>query len=495
MTATGAPDQHRDVDNLLRRNRGVATAQSRVGARRDTVRRRALAVSDVFALALAYLAAAALSPEAYALDRLVLLGALPLWVLLNKLLGLYDTDANLIHKSTLNELPRIAQSILLGTGFIFLLAPLAGVPLSRTATIAFIGLATVLNVALRYVVRQSFQRRLSPERCLIVGSGRVAELVARKIENHPEYGATVVGLADVGRGPNDGRAGDDHRQRTTFTLARATDLGEICRNHAVDRVILAYCRLSPEEELEAIQTSKLLGMKISVVPRLVEITGSAVELDVIEGMTLLGLRGFSRTRSSLLLKRAMDAGFAALLGITVLLPMFVVVGVAIKLSSSGPVFYTQPRIGTGNRPFRLFKFRTMVDGAEAMKPAVEHLNEASDPMFKIAEDPRVTPVGRFLRRTSLDELPQLLNVLKGEMSLVGPRPLVPAEDGQVIGWHRQRLNLTPGVTGPWQVMGRTAIPFDDMVRLDYLYVAEWSLWNDVKLLLRTVPVVLGARGH
>jgi lipopolysaccharide/colanic/teichoic acid biosynthesis glycosyltransferase len=143
----------------------------------------------------------------------------------------------------------------------------------------------------------------------------------------------------------------------------------------------------------------------------------------------------------------------------------------------------------------MYKFRTMVDGAHYMKPALVHLNETDGPMFKIAEDPRITPVGRFLRKTSLDELPQLFNVLRGDMSLVGPRPLVPSEDVHVIGHHRERLDLTPGLTGPWQVLGRTAIPFNEMTKLDYLYVAEWSLWNDVKLLLRTAPTVFQRRGQ
>jgi lipopolysaccharide/colanic/teichoic acid biosynthesis glycosyltransferase len=142
----------------------------------------------------------------------------------------------------------------------------------------------------------------------------------------------------------------------------------------------------------------------------------------------------------------------------------------------------------------MFKFRTMVVGADNMKPALAELNEMDGKMFKIADDPRVTRVGRLLRKTSIDELPQLFNVLRGEMSLVGPRPLIPDETDQIIGWHRARLDLTPGLTGPWQVMGRNAIPFDEMVKLDYLYVADWSLWNDIKLLVRTLPVVVGRRG-
>ena len=159
------------------------------------------------------------------------------------------------------------------------------------------------------------------------------------------------------------------------------------------------------------------------------------------------------------------------------------------------MFFAQERIGRGNRPFRIYKFRTMVDGADQAKGDLVQRNEAVYPMFKIADDPRTTRVGRLLRRGFLDELPQLWNVLRGEMSLVGPRPLVPSEDAHVLGWHRARLELTPGLTGPWQVLGRHSIPFDEMVRLDYLYVDDWSLWNDIKLVIRTAPIVLGGNGQ
>jgi exopolysaccharide biosynthesis polyprenyl glycosylphosphotransferase len=298
----------------------------------------------------------------------------------------------------------------------------------------------------------------------------------------------VVGLADV----RDEESWDADDGDTAW-LERPTDLADVCREKGVERLILAYCNMTPEQQLEAVQTGKLLGVKISVLPRLFEVTGPAVEVDGIEGMTLLGLRGFARTKSSMFLKRVIDV-MASVVGLFVLLPLLAGVAVAIKLNSKGPVLYAQARVGRHNRPFRLYKFRTMVAGADASKADLAHLNEARRPMFKIGDDPRITRVGRFLRRTSLDELPQLWNVLKGEMSLVGPRPLVPDEDAHVIGWHRERLKLTPGLTGPWQVLGRTAIPFDEMIQLDYLYVAEWSLWNDFKVLARTVPVVLRARG-
>ena len=259
--------------------------------------------------------------------------------------------------------------------------------------------------------------------------------------------------------------------------------------------MIAFSSLSHEHLLDVIRRSKRLRLKITIVPRLFEVIGHGVEIDQIEGMTLLGLRGLTRTKSTLMMKRGIDIAGAGL-GLIVLSPVLIGIAIAIKLMSPGPVFFAQRRVGRRNQEFTMYKFRTMVVGADDLKAELEHLNDLrGTPMFKIADDPRITPIGRFLRRSSLDEIPQLWNVLRGEMSLVGPRPLIPAENDHVVGWHRARLDLTPGLTGPWQVMGRSAIPFAEMVKLDYLYVADWSLWNDIKLLMRTLPVVALRRGH
>ena len=171
-----------------------------------------------------------------------------------------------------------------------------------------------------------------------------------------------------------------------------------------------------------------------------------------------------------------------------------VIAAAIKLDGRGPVLFRQQRVGQHGRHFWMIKFRTMVPDADALKDELRALNEAQDGLFKIADDPRVTRVGRFLRKSSLDELPQLLNVIRGEMSLVGPRPLVIEEDHKIEGWDRRRLDLMPGVTGPWQILGPTRVPLQQMGSMDYLYVANWSLWSDMKILLRTVAHVLERRG-
>jgi lipopolysaccharide/colanic/teichoic acid biosynthesis glycosyltransferase len=199
---------------------------------------------------------------------------------------------------------------------------------------------------------------------------------------------------------------------------------------------------------------------------------------------MLGIRPFGLSRSSMALKRAFDL-VAAGFGVVAVAPILAAIAIAIRLDSKGPILFRQVRVGRDGREFEIFKFRSMVVDAEALKDELRELNEVGDGMFKIARDPRVTRVGAFLRRTSLDEMPQLFNVLRGEMSLVGPRPLVTDEDAQVLGLDRSRLHLTPGMTGPWQVLG-ARVPMHEMVGIDYLYVANWSLWADLKLLLRTI---------
>jgi lipopolysaccharide/colanic/teichoic acid biosynthesis glycosyltransferase len=220
--------------------------------------------------------------------------------------------------------------------------------------------------------------------------------------------------------------------------------------------------------------------------------GSAVEIDDVEGITLLGLNPPWLPRSSRVVKRMMDLLIASVM-LIVLSPLLIILAIAVKLDSRGPVFFTQERVGKGGRRLRVIKFRTMTADAEHRR--AELLAQSTDPNWlKLDHDPRITRLGRPMRLLSLDEIPQLWNVLRGEMSMVGPRPLIPSEDELVKGWLRGRLDLTPGLTGYWQVLGRTRIPFEEMVKLDYLYVTTWSLWQDIRLMLRTLPVVLGRHG-
>jgi lipopolysaccharide/colanic/teichoic acid biosynthesis glycosyltransferase len=213
----------------------------------------------------------------------------------------------------------------------------------------------------------------------------------------------------------------------------------------------------------------------------------------VSGETRAGARGFELTGFSAGVKRAFDL-LGASLGLLAISPLMVVVVAAIKLEGGGPVLFRQQRVGRRGKCFHMLKFRTMIPEAEALKDALRERNEAQDGLFKIADDPRVTRVGRLLRKSALDELPQLFNILRGEMSLVGPRPLVLDEDERIEGRYRRRLELTPGMTGPWQILGPVRASLGEMVAIDYLYVADWSLWKDVKILLRTVPHVVARRG-
>jgi exopolysaccharide biosynthesis polyprenyl glycosylphosphotransferase len=457
---------------------------------RDSWRRRSLAIADAVALLTALLVVSALEPYGASwYDALLLLPVLPLWIALHKALGLYDHDAKRIHQSTLNELPQMLHATTLGTGVAFLVGPeIADLHFERSQVLLGWLLVLTLTPGARWTARWVVRRRFAPERMLIIGAGHVARTVATKIAAHPEYGAELVGYVDTGQ------ADDPDAGSGLARMGTVSEFAAVCDAHDVERVVIAFADIAHEELLDLIRMAKRRGLKVSVVPRLFEVIGPSAEVDQIEGMTLLGVPQLSLSRSSLFTKRCIDV-LGAGLGLLALAPLMAMCALAVRLSSRGPVFFGQPRIGRSDTTFRMWKFRTMVEGADAMKADLAHLNEmVGGPMFKITADPRVTPVGRLLRAASLDELPQLWNVLRGEMSLVGPRPLVPFEDGHVTGWHRARLDLQPGLTGPWQVLGRNAISFEEMVKLDYLYVADWSLWNDVKLMLRTLPLLIFRRG-
>jgi exopolysaccharide biosynthesis polyprenyl glycosylphosphotransferase len=260
----------------------------------------------------------------------------------------------------------------------------------------------------------------------------------------------------------------------------------------VERIVAAHEDYDDDRLFALLCRCRELGVKLSVLPQLFDALGPSVELDDVEGVTVLGISPPVLPRSSRFLKRAMDVLGAGLM-LLLAAPVLAAIAIAIKLDSPGPVFFRQTRIGRYGRRFRLLKCRTMCADAEQQRAAL--LARSRDPgWLLIDDDPRITRVGRFLRHTSLDELPQLWNVLRGEMSLVGPRPIVEEEDRRLEGWRRTRIDLTPGITGLWQVLGRTSIPFEEMIKLDYLYVTNWSLWTDVSLMLRTLPAVLLRRG-
>jgi exopolysaccharide biosynthesis polyprenyl glycosylphosphotransferase len=261
----------------------------------------------------------------------------------------------------------------------------------------------------------------------------------------------------------------------------------------LDELIVADAGLDERELLEIVDAAHRRGVKVRVAPRTTEILVERGEYVPGQGVPLFELRPPILAGTDWVVKRAFDV-IVSVLTIVVGLPLWIAIAALIKATSSGPVFYADPRVGLGEREFRLLKFRTMVADAALEQERLEGANEATGALFKIRNDPRVTSVGRTLRRFSLDEVPNVLNVLRGEMSLVGPRPL-PVRDYQKLApWHRRRSNVLPGMTGLWQIAGRSNLPYDDLVRLDFYYLENWSLWLDITILVKTVPAVFARRG-
>ena len=269
-------------------------------------------------------------------------------------------------------------------------------------------------------------------------------------------------------------------------------LSELIDVHAVEHIVIAPAVVDTAEVMSLLRRLDDHDARVTLMPRLLELASATLTPDVIGAAAGLDVRRVGLSRSERSLKRALDVTGAVLLLIA-LFPLLIAIALAIRLTSRGPVIFHQQRVGRDGRAFSMLKFRTMDADAEARKGGLRGRNEAEG-LFKIVDDPRVTGVGRFLRRSSLDELPQLFNVLRGQMSIVGPRPLVPEEDGTIAGWHRRRLKVRPGMTGVWQVMGSARVPLTEMVELDNLYVLSWSPWLDLKILLRTVAFVLARRG-
>ena len=483
----------RTLEILERRRKGVR--------RRGWLVRRLLLAADLAAL----LAAFGTAEVAYVATNhgrfgfgteVVFFGiSLPVWIVVARLYGLYQQDDRRASHTTLDEVVQLFHMLTVGAWLLFGFAWVTGVAHPAVPKLlVFWAAAVILLPVARSLARAVAHRRLTYlQNTVIVGAGDIGQGIAEKLLRHPEYGFNLVGFVDSE--PKDQRSTLEH----LTILGPPERLEKIIRLFDVERVIVAFSRDRAERMLEILRGLKDPWLQVDIVPRYLELTSSNVSISAIEGVPLLTLPPRGLPSSARVLKRSFDIVGSALALLVLAVP-FAVIAVAIKLTSKGPVFFRQLRIGTEGRELEILKFRTMVLGADDQKDLVAHLNAHARPggdprMFKIPDDPRTTGVGRFLRRRSLDEFPQLFNVLKGEMSLVGPRPLIPEEDQLVDEWGRTRLDLKPGMTGAWQVGGRSVIPFAEMVKLDYLYVTTWSPWNDLRLLCATVPaLVKGGQG-
>jgi exopolysaccharide biosynthesis polyprenyl glycosylphosphotransferase len=270
-------------------------------------------------------------------------------------------------------------------------------------------------------------------------------------------------------------------------------LPRVLATHRVDEVILADSEFGERELLETVEQAHRRGVKVRIAPKTTELLVQRADYVPGQSVPLFEVRSPVFAGGEWVLKRTFDLAVSAAV-LVAGLPLWLLIAAGVTLTSPGPVLYRDRRIGLGEREFDMLKFRTMHADAAEHQPYLERENEASGPLFKMRRDPRVTPIGSLLRRFSLDEVPQLLNVLRGEMSLVGPRPLPLRDYRQLEDWHRKRYNVLPGITGLWQISGRSNLSFDDLVRLDFYYLENWSLWMDISILVKTVPAVLGARG-
>jgi exopolysaccharide biosynthesis polyprenyl glycosylphosphotransferase len=436
---------------------------------RDAIRVRLLGVADATGVSLVLIAAIALLGKS---DVAVLaLAGMPIVVAVFKLAGLYDRDELRLVPSTLDETPRLLQL----TGLLALAAtallPLVLPGRLDGGEIVTLWASLFATVVAGRVLARATARRLSPvENCLVIGdidqADRIRETLAAS-----QARALVAACLPL-------------RDKDVHDLGGPDIIRSLVRDLQVRRIIVAPPVSGSSGAVDMIRLAKAVGVRVSVVPEMLAAVGSVVEFDDINGTAMLGIRQFGIPRSAHLIKRAFDI-VVTTIALVAAGPLLLAVAVAVRLDSRGPIFFRQIRVGRNGRRFWMIKFRSMVADADSHKDALRSLSNIEDGLFKVADDPRVTRVGRFLRSSSLDELPQLLNVLRGEMSLVGPRPLVVDEDEKVLGLYRSRLHVTPGMTGPWQVLG-TRVSLDQMVAIDYRYVAGWSLWLDVKIMLRTV---------
>jgi exopolysaccharide biosynthesis polyprenyl glycosylphosphotransferase len=481
LPAAPGADPFAEVVELPRRDRAHRRVAVRADSeavrdarRREWTYRRLLACADFLAAAIAVFVAID-AVGGYAL-RPVYLAVVPLIVLAAKLGGLYDKDELVIEHSTLNELPRLVNLAAV-SALLFWLARhylVVGAPNTRSLLALWL-LLTVGLVAGRSSARE-IARRVSPiERCLLVGRRSVFGQLESKFASYPRVNLVgVVGTDDI-----------------SSDYVRLREIAE--RDH-IHRIIIDTDATSSAVTLGIVRAANSTGLQVSLLPSMLAAVGGSVVFDDVGGLVLMGVQRFGLTRSSQLLKRAFDLAGATLVAILAA-PLMAVLAIAVKLDSHGPVLFRQTRVGRDGEPFQMLKFRSMVDGADALKDSLREHNEAADGLFKIYEDPRITRVGRLLRRTGLDELPQLFNVLAGDMSLVGPRPLVLDEDRRVTGFDRHRLHLTPGITGRWQTLGAARVPLEEMVKIDYLYIASWSPWADIKIIVETVGYLARRRGQ
>jgi exopolysaccharide biosynthesis polyprenyl glycosylphosphotransferase len=389
-----------------------------------------------------------------------------------------------------DEFMRIARAVVLVAFGIFAVIFFAQVGwVSRLLTgvyfVVVVSLIGSSRILLRVLAHAAGTSAGAARYYAVVGSGDLAAEIISTLRAHPEWGMKLAGFVlEDGAVPADPNC---------VILGRLPTLGKILEEHVLDDVVFAV----PRERLAAIEDAVKVceeqGVGVMIALDVLRFGNARMSVGDLNGLPMLALTRTPSDELALAAKRAFDIGVSAAVFL-LLSPLLALVAAAIRLDSPGPVFFKQKRVGLQGRTFDIYKFRSMYMDAEARLESLRAQNEMSGPVFKMKDDPRVTRMGKFIRKTSLDEFPQFWNVMRGEMSIVGPRPPIPAEVLQYQPWQRRRLSVRPGITCTWQIGGRSDVSFDRWMELDLEYIDQWSLWNDIQICLKTIPAVLGSRG-
>lgn len=392
--------------------------------------------------------------------------------------GYFKEAVNILKASTLGIFLTFALAFCFKLGFV-----------SRSLLVLFwfvtILYVPLFRISLKYFLRLLCLKGYNSRQVLIVGKGELAEKVSLALSRHLELGFRIIGFIDEGE--------NNEKASLMQTRGEIKDIPDILHDEIVDEVVFAVPIEACGRMTETIKLCEIEGVRVRIVADLFERTLARARIDDLDGIPLVTLETGPTQEIALAIKMGMDI-VISFLALILLSPLFAVIAIMIRIDSSGSIFFKQERMGQNGRRFILLKFRSMIEEAEQIKENLQGFNEASGPVFKMKDDPRITRIGRFLRKTSLDELPQFINVLKREMSLVGPRPPLPIEVTQYANWQRRRLSMKPGITCIWQVSGRSNVSFEKWMEMDMEYIDNWSLGLDVKILLKTIWVVLHGKG-
>jgi exopolysaccharide biosynthesis polyprenyl glycosylphosphotransferase len=469
-------------------------------SRRSQILPPLLVIADLSGLVVAYLLATLVTGGDGALgstrEFMLFAISLPCWVVIAELHGLYHRDEERADHSTSDDLAGVFHLVTIGVWLLLVAARLWGHNGPDILNLALFWLLAVCTIpAARLIAREAFRRsRAYEQNTVIVGAGAIGQLICRKLIRHPEYGANVVGFVD--RLPRSRRP--DLPEHLSI-LGGPERLPEIVERLGVERVVIAFSSEPVGELLRLLRQLRALNVQIDVVPWLFELIGPRVSVHSVEGVTLLGLPSVRQSKAAMAVKRLIDIAASAV-GLVLLSPLMLYIAVRIRRDSAGPVLFRQARLGRGMRKFTSLKFRTMTVDTDTQvhreyiaKIMSSDAQAANTGLYKLDRPDVVTEFGRWLRTTSLDELPQLINILRGEMSLVGPRPCIPYEVEHFAPHHLERFLMPQGLTGLWQVTARANSTFGEALDMDVAYVRSWSLGLDLRLLLRTPLQVLRQR--